>query len=264
MVLGVVLLYVGAVLAVNGLWLIGQALTARMATASASGGNPGVRNPGPGKPAVRDSGEYVVEAQEARAGQEYGGETVATVPRAQRSSLFIQNREIAVLNIFTGFIGVVGAITLMVQGNRAGDLASVRAAGFILLFAFTYLWVAINQFLNAGGRAFGWYCLFVAITAIPAGIYTLQAAHGNTALIWLGINWFAWAVLWAMFWALLTFELPIALITGIVATLEGVGTSWALAIAILEGKLSFTLCDPGRSLSEATILCSSGGHMAAR
>ena len=97
----------------------------------------------------------------------------------------------------------------------------------------------VNQFLNAGGRAFGWYCLFVAITAIPAGIYTLQAADGNTALIWLAINWFAWAVLWALFWALLVLELPIARFTGWIAVLEGIGTAWALAIAVLEGKLSF-------------------------
>ena len=89
------------------------------------------------------------------------------------------------------------------QGNRVGDLTSIRAAGYILLFAFTYLWVSFNQFLNAGGRAFGWYCLFVADHGYPGGIYTLQSANGNTALIWLGINWFAWAVLWGMFWALL-------------------------------------------------------------
>jgi len=136
-------------------------------------------------------------------------------------------------------VGVVAAVTYLVQGNRAGDLASVRASGFILLFAFTYLWVAANQFLNAGGRAFGWYCLFVAITAIPAGIYTLQAADGNTAVIWLGIDWFAWAVLWALFWALLALGRPIALFTGWVTILVGVGTSWVFAIAILEGKVTF-------------------------
>jgi hypothetical protein len=118
-------------------------------------------------------------------------------------------------------------------------LPSVRASGFILLFAFTYLWVAYNQYANAGGRALGWYSAFVAITAIPAGIYTLSAGNLTTADIWLGVNWFAWAVLWAMFFALLTLELPIARITGWVAILEGIGTSWALAIAILEGKLAF-------------------------
>jgi hypothetical protein len=38
----------------------------------------------------------------------------------------------------------------------------------MLLFGFTYLWVSANQCLNAGGQAFGWYCLFSAITASRA------------------------------------------------------------------------------------------------
>jgi putative amide transporter protein len=219
MLLGVVLLYVGAVLAVNGIWLIGQATAATRLSR--------------------------VTAAEAAEGHELAGEqVVAATRRSQASPLFIQNREVAVLNLFTGFIGIVVSVTLVVQGNKIGDLSSIRAAGLILLFAFTYIWVAFNQFLGAGGRAFGWYCLFVAITAIPAGVYTLQSAHGNTALIWLGINWFAWAVLWAMFWALLALELPIARIAGALAIIEGIGTSWALAIAILEGKLAFLSAGP--------------------
>jgi putative amide transporter protein len=215
MLLGVVLLYVGAVLAVNGIWLVGQARVAAAASSASSAG----RTPAGAANSASNP--------------------AASVSRAEASPLFIQNREIAVLNIFTGFVGVVAAVTLLVTGNRAGDLASVRAGGYILLFAFTYLWVSVNQFLNAGGRAFGWYCLFVAITAIPAGIYTLQAADGNTALIWLGINWFAWAVLWAMFWALLVLQLPIARPTGWLAILEGIGTAWILAILVLEGELAF-------------------------
>lgn len=215
MLLGVVLLYVGVVLAVNGIWLVGQARAAAAAPSVAAAGR--------------------ASAVEAASASNPG----AAVSRAEASPLFIQNREVAVLNIFTGFVGVVAAVTLLVTGNRAGDLASVRAGGYILLFAFTYLWVSFNQYLNAGGRAFGWYCLFVAITAIPAGIYTLQAADGNTALIWLGINWFAWAVLWAMFWALLVLQAPIARLTGWVAILEGIGTAWILAILVLEGELAF-------------------------
>jgi putative amide transporter protein len=200
---------------VNGIWLVGQARAAAAASSASSAGRTSAGEAGSASSAA------------------------AAVSRAEASPLFIQNREIAVLNIFTGFVGVVAAVTLLVTGNRAGDLASVRAGGYILLFAFTYLWVSANQYLNAGGRAFGWYCLFVAITAIPAGIYTLQAADGNTALTWLGINWFAWAVLWALFWALLVLQLPIARLTGWLAILEGIGTAWILAILVLEGELAF-------------------------
>lgn len=203
MLLGVVLLYVGVVLIVNGIWLIGQARVAAAAPAPA----------GPG-----------------------GGAAVAA---AESHPTFIENREIAVLNIFTGFVGVVAAVTLAVQGNQDGDIASIRGAGYILLFAFTYIWVAFNQFLNVNGHAFGWYCLFVAITAVVAGAYTFSNADGNDASIYLGVAWFAWAVLWFMFFLLLALERPIARITGWVAILEGIGTSWVFAILLLQEELAF-------------------------
>ena len=81
--LGVVLLYVGAVLIINGIWLVGQA---RLAGA--------------------------------------GGE--GTSAAAEGHATFIQNREVSVLNLFTGFVGVVAAVRQMVQGNSQGDLSQVR------------------------------------------------------------------------------------------------------------------------------------------
>jgi hypothetical protein len=201
MLLGIVLLYVGVVLIVNGIWLLGQARVAEAAPA------------GPG-----------------------GGAAVATV---ESHPTFIENREVAVLNIFTGFVGVVAAVTLAVQGNQDEDLASIRAAGYILLFAFTYIWVAFNQFLGVRGHAFGWYCLFVAITAVVAGSYTFSDADGNDASIYLGVCWFAWAVLWFLFFLLLALERPIARITGWLAILEGIGTAWVFAILLLQDELAF-------------------------
>jgi hypothetical protein len=234
---GVVLLYVGVVLIVNGIWLIGQARAAAIAARM-----PAMETAAVGS-TIRGGGGY---AGDAAAGQELGGEQVAAPPArdGEAHPLFIQNREVAILNIFTGFIGVAIAVTFIVDGGLAKDpavgLASIRNGGAILLFAFTYLWVAYNQYANAGGRALGWYSLFVAITAIVFGVYTVQATPGtNTADLWLAGNWFAWAVLWAMFWLLLSLERPIATITGWVAILEGAGTAWALAIALLWGKLAF-------------------------
>jgi putative amide transporter protein len=212
MLLAVVLLYVGAVLGVNGIWLIGQARAAAPAPAPAAAGAGGGRGdpaPAPGPTA------------------------------AERSPLFLQGREVAVINIFTGFVGVVIALILLVQAAVQSNLASARGGGFILLFAFTYLWVAFNQVISGSGRAFGWYCLFVAITAVPAGIYTLQTAGGNPAAVWLGLNWFAWAVLWALFFVLLALQRPIALFVGWLAVIEGIVTAWALGFAVLIGALSF-------------------------
>jgi hypothetical protein len=212
MLLGIVLLYVGAVLCVNGIWLIGQARAAQFETAP---------------------------SEHAGAGATTAETRVLPRGRPEDHPTWISNQEITVLNIFTGFVGVAVSTTLLVQGNAHADLASVRAGGFIFLFAFTYLWVAFNGFLDAGGRAFGWYCLFVAITAPFAGYYTLKDAAGNTASIWLGINWFAWCVLWFLFFVLLSLDRPIARITGMLAILEGIATSWVFGFLILQGTVKF-------------------------
>jgi hypothetical protein len=212
MLLGVMLLYVGAVLVVNGIWLIGQARAAQPVPVAAGADAPAMGGGAGAEPAP---------------------------PAAKESSLLIQGREVAVIHIFTGFVGVVVSVILLVQGSSTGDLGSVRGAGFILLFAFTYLWVAFNQFLDAGGRAFGWYCLFVAITAVPAGIYTLQTAGGNPAAIWLALDWFAWAVLWGVFWALLALDRPVARLAGWLAIILGIVTCWVLGFVVLIGLLSF-------------------------
>jgi hypothetical protein len=218
MLLGVMLLYVGAVLIVNGIWLIGQARAAEVASA----------------------GPPVPEGPPGGAPESAGARRESAVPAAvEAHPTFIQNREVTVLNIFTGFVGVAVAVTLLVQGNQNEDLASVRGGAFILLFAFTYLWVAFNGYLDAGGRAFGWYCLFVAVTAVAAGVYTFKDAGGNTASIWLGIDWLAWAVLWFMFFLLLSLDRPIARITGYVAILEGILTAWLFGFLLLQGDVAF-------------------------
>ena len=217
MLLAVVLLYVGAVLGVNGIWLVGQARAAAEPVTARAGG----------AAAPIPAGAAAV-----------GGADPGAAP-AKRNPLLLEGREVAVINIFTGFVGVVVASIYLIQAAVQNDLASARGGGFILLFAFTYLWVAFNQVISGSGRAFGWYCLFVAITAIPAGIYTLQTAGGNPAGVWLGLNWFAWAVLWALFFVLLALERPIGLITGWVTIIEGIVTAWALGFAVLIGALAF-------------------------
>ena len=99
--------------------------------------------------------------------------------------------------------------------------------------------MALNAFLTLGGRAFGWYCLFVAITAPAAGYYTFVDATATTASIWLGIDWFAWCVLWFLFFLLLALDRPIARVTGMLAILEGIGTAWVIGFLLLEGTVKF-------------------------
>jgi len=217
MLLGMVLLYVGAVLVINGIWLVGQARAAAIARAAVSVGG--------GEAPIAGDVAVVADTQ--------------TAARIERNPTLINDREVAILNVFTGFVGVVAAVTLAIHGNANADNAEIRAAAYILLFAFTYLWVAYNQFSPVNGHAFGWYCLFVAMTAVVAGIYAFSNANGNDATVYLGFDWIAWAILWGMFFVLLALERPIARVTGYVAILEGIGTSWVFALLLLQDELSF-------------------------
>ena len=155
--LGLVLLYVGAVLFVNGIWLLGR----------------------------------------------------------------IENREIAILNVFTGIVGLLVAVFAVAQQ----DLASIQLAAYVLLFAFTYLWVAYNPYVGADGSGLGWYCLFVAITAVPVAFLTLGTAD-SVFLTWLGLSWIAWAVLWFLYFLLLALKRPIQKLTAYVTSILGVVTAW--------------------------------------
>lgn len=166
--LGLVLLYVGAVLFVNGIWLLGR----------------------------------------------------------------IEDREVAIVNVFTGVVGLLVAVFAVAQG----DLASIQLAAYVLLFAFTYLWVAYNQYIGAEGSGLGWYCLFVAVTAVPVAIITLSQAD-TVFLTWLGINWAAWAVLWFLYFLLLALKRPITKLTAYVTMGEGIATAWIPGFLLLNGYI---------------------------
>lgn len=168
--LGLVLFYVGAVLCLNGLWLLGH----------------------------------------------------------------IGDNEIAVIDIFVG--GITLLASLYLAFGPGSDLGSIKAAALTLLFTFTYLWVAINRSNGADGRGLGWFCLFVAITAIPVTIQTLQTAT-TTWGIWFGLCWAAWGVLWFLFFVLLVGKKPIARLVGVVTVAEGVLTGWLPGYMLLNGLL---------------------------
>lgn len=167
--IGIVLLYVGAVLFVNGLWLLGH----------------------------------------------------------------IEDREVAILNVFAGAVGVAVALFSLWQG----DAEAVQFAAYVLLFAFTYLWVAYNRFTGADGRGLGWYCLFVAITAVPIAIITLTGAAGDPFSLWMGFNWAVWAVLWFLYFLLLARGKQITRLVGVVTIVVGIATAWLCGFAALNGMI---------------------------
>jgi hypothetical protein len=166
--LGLVLFYVGAVLSLNGLWLMGH----------------------------------------------------------------IGDKEIAVIDIFAG--GITLLASLYLAFGPGADAASIKAAALTLLFTFTYFWVAINRYNGADGRGLGWFSLFVAITAVPVTIQTLQGAH-STWDVWFGLSWGAWGVLWLLYFVLLVMKKPIAKFVGALTLAEGILTGWIPGLLLLNG-----------------------------
>ena len=76
----------------------------------------------------------------------------------------------AIMNLFTGGLSVVCNVIVIISGEVLGSRTDFYAAATGLLFGFTYLYVALNGIFNLDQRLYGWYSLFVAITAIPAGM----------------------------------------------------------------------------------------------
>ena len=146
----------------------------------------------------------------------------------------IADREIWVMNLFSGLVSLaIGLCSIFGPGADAG---SIQTGALTLLFAFTYLWVAINRFSGADGRGLGWFSLFVAVTAVPVALDTLAGAQ--TLLDWwMGANWAAWALLWAMFWLLLARGRDIGRLTGAMCLAQGVLTGWLPGYLLLAGWL---------------------------
>lgn len=147
----------------------------------------------------------------------------------------IEDGEIAAVNIFAGSVGFVAGMTAMILGAIREDTGSQVFGAQVLLFAFTYFWVAYNRYSKADGRGLGWYSLFVAATAVPAAFITLGVAD-SPWLYWLGFSWIAWAVLWFLYWVLLALQRPIARLAGWVTLLEGIFTGWLPACLFMAGS----------------------------
>lgn len=132
----------------------------------------------------------------------------------------------------------VGAITLLVNvyflfGKPFGQPQSYYYATTGLLFSFTYLWNGINNALGLDGRAFGWFCLFVALTAGPA-----SAIAFKTDWRW-GTFWASWGALWFLFFLILALGYTAPMLvaaTGYLTVAEAVFTCWVPGFLILVGK----------------------------
>lgn len=147
----------------------------------------------------------------------------------------INDREISVINLFAGGVILIAAL---VSAFRAGaPFEDIAFGALVFLFAFTYLWVAVNRFLDVDGRGLGWYCLFVAATALPIGIETLRGAD-TTWEYWLGVNWLVWAGLWFLYWVLLVAKRVDSRPVGVATIVTAVATAWLPAYLLLRGYMA--------------------------
>ena len=146
---------------------------------------------------------------------------------------YIQDREIWVINLFSG--GLVLIIALYSAFGPGPNQFSVFAAAQFLLFAFTYLWVGISQFLDVDSRGLGWYCLFVALTAVPIAFATLTGGGP----VWLGLNWRAWAGGWVGYWLLLALGITtLRRFSGGLTILRGIVRAWVPGYLLRTGSLT--------------------------
>jgi len=105
----------------------------------------------------------------------------------------MSNKAVIPMALFVAALQLGGVFKVIFTGIEPGEFFG---AALTCLFAFTYLYVAATQIWNLDVRGLGWYCLPVAIIAVPAGLMSLA-----TPL--LALLWFMWASLWFMFFLLL-------------------------------------------------------------
>lgn len=144
----------------------------------------------------------------------------------------VNDKSIVVMNLFTGGLSLILNIAAIIWGtiSHQPDLFYATATG--LLFAFTYLFVAINKMFNLDGNLYGWYSLFVAINSIPAGILCFTNFHfsGN---YWFGLIWWAWGVLWLTGWIECSLHKSLGKFPAWLGVIEGIVTAWIPGFMIL-------------------------------
>ncbi|MGH8670840.1 MAG: AmiS/UreI family transporter [Burkholderiales bacterium] len=97
-------------------------------------------------------------------------------------------------------VGLMALVTgLLATGNVLWTFFHGGDGSTGMLFAFTYLWLAYNATRGATDqRAFGYYCLLVAITTVPEAFLAFKAGSPMWAF-----EWASYGILWYMFYVLL-------------------------------------------------------------
>ncbi|ALS36172.1 acid-activated urea channel [Enterococcus ureilyticus] len=135
-----------------------------------------------------------------------------------------QDKSVVVMNLFTGGLSLLLNLVALSYGIVANkDSSWFYASATGLLFAFTYLYTAINSMFDLDQKLYGWFSLFVAINAIPAGILCFYGYGGNTLY---GIIWFLWGILWFTGFLENTLGKNLGKFVGYLSVGEGIITAW--------------------------------------
>ena len=146
----------------------------------------------------------------------------------------IDDKSNVVMNLFTGGLSLILNIIAIGYGAcHNKDAAWFYASATGLLFAFTYLYVAINSIFDLDNRLYGWYSLFVAINSVPAGLYCFVGYGGN----WLyGLIWWAWGILWLTGFIECNMKVNLGKFVGVLGIIEGIVTAWIPGFLMLIDK----------------------------
>ena len=134
----------------------------------------------------------------------------------------LEDNHVIPMNIFTGVLIFAGVMRTVVWEGT--EITPYFYSMQSLLFAWTYLWVAINCIWKLDGKGLGWYCLLVSIVATAVSFTAFPD-------IGLFILWIMWATLWFMFYLLLGLGKDIGRITG----------TWTVINAIVTGGSGYLM-----------------------
>lgn len=143
---------------------------------------------------------------------------------------WIDARSAAPMNFFVGGLQIITPLYLIFTAD--GDADAILSASGLFLFSFTYLYVAVNLTWDLDGTGLGYFCLFVAITAVVFSALNFTR-FADPAF---GVIWLYWAFLWALFFVLLGRQREgIGRYTGAVCAIQGWVTAWVPALLLLTG-----------------------------
>lgn len=150
------------------------------------------------------------------------------------SVIGVKDKSAAVMNLFTGGLSLILNIIALGYGIIAGeDALWFYASATGLLFAFTYLYSAINTIFSLDERLYGWFSLFVAINSIPAGLLCVWKGYGGNAIY--GLIWWAWGLLWFTGFLGSALKKDLGKFPAYLSIVEGVVTAWIPGFLMLVG-----------------------------